>query len=90
MLGHVLRKRGLEREARASQAVFAADRVLAELLPQFAPLLRAKSCKQGTLVIAAEHSIAAQECQAKLQDLLSALHMDLGEGIVSEIRIIRS
>lgn len=90
VLGKVLRKRGLEGAARAAQATFAADRVIAELLPKFAPLLHAQKCTQGTLVIAAEHSMASQECQAKISEILARLEEELGSHVVTEIRLVRS
>lgn len=90
IIGKVLHKRGLEREARAAQATYAADRVIAQILPKVATLLHAKSCKQGTLIIAAEHPIAAQECQAKIPELLSVLEKELDGRLVTEIRLVRA
>ncbi len=90
VLSKVLHRRGLEREARAAQATYAADRVMLAILPNVAPLLKAKSCKQGTLIIEAAHPIAAQECQLKIPELLVLLEKELDGRLVTEIRLIRA
>ncbi len=90
VLSRVLRKRGLEREAVASQAVYAAEQALQQILPRVAALLKPTKCAQGTLVIVAEHSIAAQECQAAIPQILAALDESLGSKIVTDIRLVRA
>ena len=86
----MLRKRGLEGAARAAQATYAADRIIHDILPKVSDFLRAKSYKQGTLLISAENSIAAQECQGRVAEILIALEKELDGPLVTEIRLVRA
>lgn len=59
------------------------------MLPELADFLKVEQCKDGTLLITATHSIAAQEIQGVARFLLEYLKKELAERAPLDIRIQR-
>lgn len=87
----VLRKRGLMGHASAALITHRANAWFAEHLPAFVQDLRATSLKDKELIITAQHSIAAQECQQCSDQLMRYLREDCGHASELErLRLVRA
>ena len=89
VLPKVLHKRGLSAHANASLVVVRAQRWLQENAPEIAPAVQVKKVEDGELLLACEHSIAAQECQPLLPRLLAHLRSQSPGLPIREIRLQR-
>lgn len=90
VLPQVLQKRGLAEHASSAHITYCASQWLADAFPDFQAILTVRSYKDGTLFIECSHSIALQECQAKLPDLRTYLALECPLTPVSDVRIARS
>lgn len=87
LLPKVLRKRGLHDHAKASLIVHLANQWMQSSFGPFAQTLHAQTFERGTLVIAAESSVAAQEMALQESALKSAMQQQ-GHSI-EQVRIVR-
>lgn len=90
LMPKVLRQRGLQKQASVSLVIFKATAWIAEHLPLLKDQLTVQHCKDQILLIAADHPIAAQECQQRMAELLEYLQKECGSEVVQNIRLIRS
>lgn len=86
LLSKALRKRGLKDQADASLVVYTAQKWLKEKGLKNAT---AEKLDNGALFIEVESSIAAQECHAQKEDLLSSLQKTFPDIAVNQVRIMR-
>lgn len=86
LLPKALRKRGLKDQADASLVVHTAQTWLKEKGLEDAS---AEKLENGTLFIEVESSIAAQECHAQKEELLSSLQKTFPTIAVNQVRIMR-
>lgn len=89
ILTKVLHRRGLARHASAARAAFVAERWVRDRLPMFSDAVAVGTCRDGILTVQCSHSVAAQECQQLTPFLLDHLRGECGEGLVSEVRVVR-
>ena len=90
ILPKVLRKRGLHGHAVASFVTFRAQEWLDSALPQFRGQIAVRKLSHGVLDIERPHSVALQECNAILPQLLETLRREC-EGItIEDIRVHRA
>lgn len=90
IIPRVLKKRGLVKHAKCSLMINSANEWIKVNLKGCSTYLSSVSFKDNQLIIEAENSIAAQECQIVLEELKSFL---VNEDIVNtdfDIRITRS
>ncbi len=91
LLHRILKQRGLKEQADASLVLHESRLWLARHLPQFGDALSPSALlPDGTLLIEATHSTAAQECQHLLPHLLHHLREDYGHVPLQSIRVIRT
>jgi len=88
LLPKVLKKRGLQDHAEASQVILHAQEWIISELEAYQDQLIAKSFKNGILLISAENSVCAQELSQVLFELKG--HLSEKSHNILEIRIIRS
>ncbi len=89
ILPAVLRKRGLGKHADAALVAHTARSWLTVKLPEHAQELSVRSFKDGELIVACGHSIAAQECQALAHELKTYLTAELPHACVASVRLVR-
>lgn len=89
LLPKVLRKRGLYDQAAASLVTFRAQEWLRREFPELGEKLEVTHLKDGTLTIACENGIAAQECRFQLGNLHSFLQQECPDAVISDIRVER-
>jgi len=89
LLPAVLGKRGLLQQALSANVVYNANNWIKANLKPFSEQSAAATFKDGVLTIKADNSIAAQECNAKLELLKLFLKEEKGFEI-SDVRIVRS
>ena len=87
LLPRVLHKRGLHKHANASLVVLRAQEWLQKNLRKYEKDLHVRKLQEGTLVIEAANSIAAQECQQCKEALLEDLRKDCKD--LKDVRISR-
>jgi len=90
ILSKVIKKRGLQGHVDAALVVHHAQAWIEAKMPTLNEQLLATQFKDGVLTIEAIHSIAAQECQMRLDELLEHLQESEGHKAISSIRITRS
>lgn len=89
LLSKVLHKRGLTSHCEASLVIHHTEIWISENLPLFQGDLRPATFRDGVLTIHCVHSIASQECQQKVQDILLYLRNKTESNIVTDIRLQR-
>jgi predicted nucleic acid-binding Zn ribbon protein len=89
VLGKVLRRRGLNLHADAAYIAHEARAWLTNELPAHGRFFEVRSYKDGVLLLACPHSVAAQECQAISHRLLEHLRIQMPKNAFSSIRIVR-
>lgn len=89
LLAQVLHRRGLQSQATASLVVHQAQEWLQRTLPRFSTDLRAKQLKDGTLIVEAANSIAAQEGQQQLPLLKAYLQEECGHKTLEMVQLVR-
>jgi hypothetical protein len=89
VLPKVLSRRGLQAHAEGALIVLRAQRWIDGRLPQLLGMIRVEKYKENTLCIACTHSIAAQECQALLPDLVEFVRLNCPIHGVFQVRIGR-
>ncbi|MDO8649543.1 MAG: DciA family protein [Candidatus Peregrinibacteria bacterium] len=90
ILSKVLKKRGLHGHAEASLVVHRAQEWINDHLPLVAAALHPRTFTDGTLIIAADHAIALQECQMEIPALQTWLTAEAHPALVKDIRLLRA
>jgi hypothetical protein len=90
ILPKVLRKRGLYGHAAAAQVTFKAQQWITAALPGVASYLEVTHLKDGVLTIAAQNSIASQECLQMLPSLREYLARECKGAVIRDIRLERA
>ena len=90
LLARVLHRRGIYEDATSSLLVYRAETWFKEHLPELCASLHVLHIKNGSLTIAADNSIAAQECNILAEPLLSALKAQSDHCHLERISVIRS
>jgi len=90
ILPTVLGKRGLKDHAQAALVVHRAQLWVGGRLASLKELLTVRKLEDGTLFIACGHSIALQECQAIVPELLAYLQKECRFSSVRSIRLARN
>ena len=90
LLSRVLHKRGIYADAAASLLVYRAEGWLTEHVPELRSSLHVLHVKNGCLTIAADNSIAAQECNILAEPLIEALKAEPDACHLERISVIRS
>ena len=90
VLARILHKRGLAPHANAALMKNRADAWLRAALPAFATQIGVVRVQNAELVIGCVHSIAAQECQARIAELITYLQRELPSVRIESVRIIRT
>ena len=90
ILPKILKKRGLQSHANASIVLLKTQEWISEQLPDFKDDLHAQTYKDASIIISCSNSIASQECQMRLVELLEYLKKDCFEIPIEQIRLIRS
>ena len=89
LIGRVLRRRGLHQVAAASHAVYLANAWMTKSAPEIRAFARAVSVREGVLIIACQHQVAAQEMAQRSEELLSFLKSELSPAPTA-VRCIRA
>ncbi len=90
VLPSVLQKRGLGQHAEAALVAHQAREWLKERFPSVHTFLTVKRLRDAQLTIIGSHSIALQECQGAVEDLLSYLQKTCPQTKVTDIRLERA
>ena len=90
LLSKVLKQRGLMKQANASLVVARAQEWIGTHMEPLADVLNVSQLKDGVLVIDCSHSIAAQECHERQEELLSSLREECPNVAIDQIRLVRS
>lgn len=90
ILPKVLRKRGLQEHAEGALAVTRAEQWMTGRLPLLAGKIKVRSYKEHTLHIDCLHSVAVQECQGLIPELLQYLRTECAFLGTVDIRVSRS
>jgi predicted small metal-binding protein len=90
VLPTVLKKRGLFAHAQASHVTFATEHWLTQMLPGCKDAFAVERLADATLTISCRHSIAAQECQALLPQLMEHLRREFPATRIEDIRLVRA
>ena len=89
LLPGVLQKRGLHAHAHGAHAVFVVQEWMKECFPSLQSEVTARVVKEGVLTIACAHSIALQEVQMRVKELLAYLSTACPQANIREIRLVR-
>ena len=89
LLPKVLKKRGLDGQAKAALVTLKAQEWISEHLPDYKHDLLAQRFKDGVVIISCVHSIASQECRQRSGDLLLYLQEACKGVNIEQVRLIR-
>jgi hypothetical protein len=89
VLPKVLHRRGIEKHASSALTVHRAKNWLTEKLPHLSEFVSVAKVQDGTLFIHCSHSVAMQECQCAVTDMLQFLRAECPFSGIKDIRIVR-
>lgn len=89
VLPKVLNRRGLAKHANGALVAHRAKGWIDERLPQLESFVRVEKFKDGTLFLSCSHSVALQECQGSVADLLQFLQLECPFEPILDIRVVR-
>lgn len=89
VLPKVLQKRGLAKHANGALVAHRAKDWLGKKLPQLETFVKVARIQDGVLFLSCSHSVALQECQGSVAELLQYLRVECPFEPILDVRVVR-